>query len=318
LPLVSVIMPVYNGETYLAEAIESILTQTFADFEFVIVDDGSTDGSAAIIQDYGKSDERIRILRHRKNRGKAVARNSGIAAAEGEFIASMDCDDVSLPERIRKQLEFLQLNPQIGMVGVCGQVMNHDLTRVLYDFEVPVEHAQIALTMFVGYGFLGATVMFVREILSAVGGYEPSQLRCDDFELFPRLLHETPIRGANLRENLYFYRRHDRQLYRNLGGAEYVEERKVKKRNLELLWDEAPEATMDRLYQLRSGTKLTWAERQAAKRDLKRLIDAMIAHNWVEPEDKPLLINEMNRRLELASPRRWQQFCHWRRHRLGF
>ena len=121
-------MPVYNGEKYLAEAIESILTQTFADFEFVIVDDGSQDGSAAIIRDYAKRDERIRVIRHERNQGVTTARNSGIAASRGEFIAAMDHDDISLPQRLEKQVDFLQSHPgywrgwHIPTVGVSRDV----------------------------------------------------------------------------------------------------------------------------------------------------------------------------------------------------
>ena len=80
------------------------------------------------------------------------------------------------------------------------------------------------------------------------------------------------------------------------------------------LWNESPGATHERFYRMRLGQKLSWAARRAAKRDLLRLIESMIAHNWVEPEDKPRLLHEMNRRLEQASPRLWQQFSHWRRH----
>ena len=110
---------------------------------------------------------------------------------------------------------------------------------------------------------------------------------------------------------------HDQPRFRKPNPEEHPIERSLKKRNLEVLWNEAPNETMDRLYRLRSRSKLAWIERRAAKKDLRRLIDALIAHRWVEPDDKPLLIAEMNRRLEQASPRRWQQFMHWRRHRLG-
>ena len=318
MPLVSVIMPVYNGEKYLAQAIDSILGQTFTDFELLIVDDGSQDRSAEIMQDYAERDQRIRCLQHPVNRSQSAALNTGIAAACGQYLTSMDSDDVSLPGRLMQQVEFLQLHPRIGMVGTCAHVMNHDMTSVIYDFEVPSEHASAVFTMFVGYGLLGATVMHRSEFLRAVGGYDSRQRRSGDLELFARLVHETPIRCANLDAKLYLYRRHDQPKFRSTSTDENIFERDVKKRNLMLLWNEAPEDTMDRLYRLRMRSKLSWAERRATKHDLKRLVDALIARRWVEPDDKPLLIDEMNRRLELASPRRWQQFMHWRRHRLGF
>ena len=314
MPLVSVIMPVYNGEKYLAEAIDSILAQTFTDFEFLIVDDGSQDNSAEIIRSYEKRDRRIRFIQLERNMGAAVARNRGIAAAGGEYITGMDCDDVSLPERLQKQVDFLKSHPEIGGIGAFARVVNHDLTTLIYDFEVPRKHALIALTMFFGYGFIGATIMLRREFLSAVGGYEPGWRNCYDLELFSRLLHETRIRYANLPDDLYLYRRHEQLKLRNANTEEHEEEREIKRRNLERLWNEAPEATLDHLYCLRMRSKLSWAERRAVKQDIKRLIESMIAHKWVEPEDRPLLINEMNRRMEQASPRLWQQFSHWWRH----
>ena len=96
MPLVSVIMPVYNGKRYLAEAIESILAQTFTDFEFIIIDDGSNDRSPQIALSYAEQDDRIRLIKLESNRGVADARNQGMAVASGEFIAVMDCDDHSL------------------------------------------------------------------------------------------------------------------------------------------------------------------------------------------------------------------------------
>ena len=110
------------------------------------------------------------------------------------------------------------------------------------------------------------------------------------------------------------YRRHEQAKFSQQSEGEHTAERKIKRRQLERLWGEASEATLDRFYQLRLKKKLSWAQRRAAKRDFNRLFDAMTNHGWVEPEDEPLLIAEMNRRLEEASPRVWQKFCHWRRH----
>ena len=150
MPLVSVIMPVYNGEKYLAEAIDSILGQSFTDFEFLIVDDGSQDNSAEIIRSYEKRDRRIRFIQLERNMGAAAARNRGIAAATGKFITMMDCDDISLPERLQKQVDFMQSNPEIGAVGVCGQAVNEDMTKLLFDLNAPERHCDIVLAMFVG------------------------------------------------------------------------------------------------------------------------------------------------------------------------
>ena len=113
-PKISVVMPVLNGEKYLAEAIESILNQTFQDFEFIIVDDGSTDQTPEILRSYANKDSRIQIVTNPINRGIGYSRNRGIALSRGEYIANMDADDLCLPERFEKQVRFLDSHPDIA------------------------------------------------------------------------------------------------------------------------------------------------------------------------------------------------------------
>src|SRR4029077_20706952 len=108
-PLVSVVMPVYNGERYLKEAIESVLFQTYKNLELVVVDDGSVDARKTIILSY--SDSRIRLVENTKNSGIVFTRNKGLLAAQGEYIATLDCDDIALPDRIENQVNFLEKNP---------------------------------------------------------------------------------------------------------------------------------------------------------------------------------------------------------------
>ena len=116
-PKVSVVMPVYNDERYLAEAIASVLGQTYADFELIIVDDGSTDGSRAIIEEYALRDSRVVPILLPGNLGQSSARNRGIERAGGQYIAAMDGDDICLPDRLRRQVNFLDANPQVGVLG---------------------------------------------------------------------------------------------------------------------------------------------------------------------------------------------------------
>ena len=318
LPLVSVIMPVYNGEKYLAEAIESVLSQTFTNFELLIVDDGSTDGSAEIIRAFEAQDRRVRFIQLAHNIGMADAWNQGIAATTAEYITGMDCDDVSLPQRLEKQVDFMRDNPHIGGVGTWACRMNQDLTQIIFDLQTPPQHALIALHMFFNRSVVGATVMYRQKYIRAVGGYTPGINGYHDRDLQLRLLWDTDIRFANLPDILYLYRKHE-HAWSVIEERNSPEEGLARKRlAFARLCGKTPEATMNRLHILSMRGKLGWAQRRAAKRDLKRLIESMIAHNWVEPEDKPLLIAEINRSLEQASPRRWQQFCHWRRHRLGF
>ena len=303
-------MTVFDGEKYLAEAINSILAQTFTDFELLIVDDGSQDTSAEIIRSYKQRDSRICFFQLERNVGLALARNHCIASATGEYITFMDCDDVSLPERLQKQVDFMQSNPNIGGLGTCARTVSEDLKTTIADFNVPQQHAHIALNMFVGASFVGATVMLRQQFLTTGDGFEPGRRSGVDTELFCRLLCETQIKFANLPENLLLYRRHEQAISFDQNKRREAD---CRVQMFERLWDEAPERTIDRFYRLRIGQKLSWADRRAAKRDLLWLIDSMIARNWVEPEDKHLILHEMNRRLEQASPRLWQQFSHWRR-----
>ena len=145
-PMISVVMPVYNAEKYVAEAVESILQQTYTDFEFIIIDDCSTDNSYGILQTYAAKDIRIRLFKNDVNNKLPNTLNFGIAQSNGKYIARMDADDISLPERFAKQVEFMESHPEIG---VCGTLIkefideNEQITRMV---EYPVEHKLISIT----------------------------------------------------------------------------------------------------------------------------------------------------------------------------
>ena len=316
MPLVSVIMSVYNGEEYLAAAIESILAQTFSDFEFIVVDDGSLDRSPLIARDYMNRDGRIRLIQLERNLGLAAARNRGITAATGDFVTGMDSDDICLPERLQKQVDFLHSAPDIGAVGTHARVVNADL-QLLYHKTPPRHHAHLMLCQFIeDWTFVGASVMFRRPLLQAIGGYDESMgyHTGTDMDMILRLMGRT--RFANIAECLYLYRIHSQPAALEKRRRERHSQL-LRKRRLERLWGEAPDASLLRFDRLYRGHKLSWNERRAAKRDLRRLIDAMLAKNWAEPADIPLMIADMNSRLEETCPRIWQKFCHWRRHRFG-
>ncbi|MCY3865734.1 MAG: glycosyltransferase family 2 protein [Chloroflexi bacterium] len=311
-PLVSVVMPVYNGEKYVAEAIESILGQALPDFELIIVDDGSADRSAAIIRSYAARDDRIRCVTLAQNTGEASARNRGMEVAQGEFVACMDCDDVSLPERLRKQAAFLQTNPEIGAVGTEALLTDENLKpHGLYG--VAEGHARIAYDLQMGPCIVGATMMMRRKIVQACGGYDESLARSPDIELVARLIPRTRL--ANLPEPLYLYRQHDGQLPATPQKAQ--DWANLLARLLSCLWGEAPQASLDRYAQVRRRERLNWRERRLAKRDLTRLIDSMVAANWIDDDDRVYLIRVLNGQLEKTTSRLWQMFCHWRRHRFG-
>ena len=317
MPLVSVVMPVYNGERFLAEAIDSILTQTFSDFELIIVDDGSTDCSPEIIQIYAERDDRVRSVQLDENRGNASARNRGTALSSGKYIAAMDCDDISSPDRLQNQLDFLVSHPDIGGVGVGAAMVNKDLTP-RFTYTLPTCHPFILLSMMVGgSALLYASIMVRRECIAEAGGYDPKFGIAEDFELFLRLVWEKGIRYANLPALLYLYRRHESSLTQNRKTWPSPEATLARSRALDLLWGEAPEGTVDLFMKVRPGMKLSWQERRLARRDISRLIESMVDANWVDQGDRPLMLAEMHRRLEGTTPRLWQMFLHWWRYRIG-
>ncbi|MCY4062101.1 MAG: glycosyltransferase [Chloroflexi bacterium] len=317
-PLVSVVMPVYNSEMYVAEAIESILGQTFADFEFIIVDDDSQDRSLEIIREYEKRDARLHCLRHDRNRGVSCARNRGIDDAGGDFVALMDSDDVSLPTRLEKQLHFLQQNPEIGAVGVRSKIVNHDMNTLLRVRGGPPMHAAIVVSLFLGaVSMVTGSLMIRRLPLRMVGGFEADFRYGEECDVYVRLLSQTQIRFANLSEILYVQRIHDSNKSSHSAPVTARQRYAYERRNLDGLWDEVSDDTLARFRRLGNRHMLNWSDRRAVKADLKRLIESLVDCQLVHPSERSLLKAEMDRRLEQASPRIWQIFCHWRRHHFG-
>ena len=301
-PRVSVVMPVFNGEKYLAEAIESILTQSFTDFNLFIVDDGSQDGTAAIIHSYMKRDDRVRSYRLEQNVGSSHARRIGIEHSRGEIIANMDADDISLPERLERQVSFLDANPDITAVGTYAYEEDEKLRR-LRTIQPPLHHGSIVMQYYLGLPFVDATLTFWRRLLKD--------------RVYPHVLfsHFTLLLGraryANMPEPLYVYRRH----LDSLTHSHPVNRTLRRVYELEQHRGEVLDLSFAVYEKLRWRRKLSWSERRSAKRGFIGLIDWMIAAKWAEPGDRALMVAEVNKRLEETSPRIWQMFCHWRRHR---
>lgn len=209
IPKVSVVMSIYNGQNYLNEAIDSILNQKFIDFEFIIIDDGSTDNSAEIIRRY--KDSRI-VFIQQENRGLMAALNVGINAAQGKYIARMDQDDISLPERLEKQVHYLDTNPHICVVGSWWKNINENNAFLGYT-RVPVHDYECAFMMFEkGENPVGhPCVLYRTAAIRMLGGYSPEYKNAEDVELWFRLnAHGFQI--ANIPEALILYRIHNRQM----------------------------------------------------------------------------------------------------------
>lgn len=200
-PKISVIMPVFNAERFIAKAIESILKQTFQNFELIIINDGSTDKSETVIQKY--NDYRIRYYKY-ENRGVSATRNLGISMASGDYIALMDADDVSEPNRLKKQLNFLDDNPQIQIVGTnCCHI--DEFGNVLNTKTYPKEHDKIEFLAPLFNSICYPSAMFSRKHMIKIGSYKEELLVAGDHELTLRfLLNDYKI--FNLQDYLYNYR----------------------------------------------------------------------------------------------------------------
>jgi glycosyltransferase involved in cell wall biosynthesis len=200
-------MPVYNAEKYLREAVESILNQTFGDFEFIIINDGSTDGSLAILEEYAARDERIRLV-SRENRGLIATLNEGIALARAPLIARMDADDISLPERFKKQVAYLEAHPEVAVVGTDYQVIDDRSRVVVLHKRRPSEHKDIVAGLLEGDSCLcHPTVVFRRDAVRALGGYNPDALHAEDYALWLSVIEHHQM--ANVPVPLVRYRAHE-------------------------------------------------------------------------------------------------------------
>lgn len=211
-PRVSVVIPVYNAQAHLDEAVTSVLAQTFADFEVIAVDDGSTDRSAAILRRFERADARVRVI-SRANTGIVGALNDGIAAARGSIIARMDADDVCLPARFERQIAFLDSHPDCVLLGAMVTVIDpHGLA--LYESERLLGHDELDRELMKGRGGVirHPVAMIRRDALEKVGGYRPQYQWAEDLDLFLRLAEVGRI--ANLPETLLRYRQHPQSVNR--------------------------------------------------------------------------------------------------------
>ncbi|GEO05599.1 hypothetical protein AAE02nite_32630 [Adhaeribacter aerolatus] len=200
-PLVSVLMPVYNAEKYLAEAIESILNQTYPHLEFLILNDGSTDASTEIINCY--HDHRIRVIHSPENIGLIAQLNIGLALATGQYIARMDADDISQNTRLEKQVRFMETHPEVGLVGSAIQHFKNK--EIIYTETFPLAHEQIKSFLIFDTPFAHPAVMLRRQVLlDNKLTYHPEYKAAEDYKLWFDMLLVT--KGANLAEPLLLYR----------------------------------------------------------------------------------------------------------------
>lgn len=203
-PPVTVLMPVYNGADYLAESIDTILGQTLADFEFLIINDGSKDGSQAILDEYAARDARIRVVQQ-ENMGLAATLNKGLAMARSELVARQDQDDLSAADRLEKQVAWMRAHPECVLLGTRARIMA-DRTPTDRTHDHPSANAVLKLDLLFNNPFVHSSVMLRRQLVLDLGGYctDRSRQPPEDYELWARIARSARV--ANLPEYLLVYR----------------------------------------------------------------------------------------------------------------
>jgi glycosyltransferase involved in cell wall biosynthesis len=198
-------MSVYNGRPHLEEAVKSILDQTFSDFEFIIINDGSTDGSEEVLEKFAGRDERIRLA-HQQNQGLIASLNRGLDMANGEHIARMDADDVSHPERFDRQVDFLESNPEVGILGT--QIKRVDADGNPHGkWILPTDPGVIGWQLLFSTCLCHPTVMMRRSLLDDLDGYAEWATHAEDYELWTRAVLKSRL--GNLPVTLHKLRRHE-------------------------------------------------------------------------------------------------------------
>lgn len=207
-PHVSVIMPVYNAEAYLPQAIKSILGQSFADFELIIINDGSADKSLGIINTFAKQDGRIKVI-SRSNKGLINTLNEGISKARGQYIARQDADDISQPTRLQRQIAYLKTHPGIGLLGTNIEVIDDSgriVPRHIAFVDLLTNPSDLKLAEIFSNQFAHGSIMAKAALLKE-NKYNPAYKHAEDYELWSRLARRVKV--ANLKEALYQWRLHE-------------------------------------------------------------------------------------------------------------
>ena len=210
-PSVTVLMTMFNAAAHLRAAVASILGQTFGDFEFVIVDDGSTDASAAIVESFG--DARIRLVRNERNNGQTPCLNQGLVLARGTWVARQDADDISLPRRLERQVAFLRAHPGVALLGTAARQIDGE-GRALGVQTPPADPWAIRwMNLFDNSFFHSAVMIRTAVVREELGGYDESFRCSQDYALWSRLARRHAV--ANFAEPLIALRVHAASMMRS-------------------------------------------------------------------------------------------------------
>lgn len=229
MPKVSVILPAYNAEKYIKEAVDSILGQTFMNFELIVINDCSKDSTEQILLSY--TDPRLVYVKNEQNLGVAGTLNKGLSLAKGTYIARMDADDISLPERFRKQVSYLDAHPDVAVLGTAVEIFGEGMSSQIRQFSQMPE--QMKVDLFFSCGLAHPSVMMRADVIRTLGGYDKAFEGLEDYELWCRVSRDYQI--AALPEVLFRYRIHPSQVTKNPTEKYRTRMRNLKKRQLEEL-----------------------------------------------------------------------------------
>lgn len=240
MPAISVLLPVFNGERFLADAVESILAQSFVDFELLALNDGSTDGSEQILRKFAERDTRVRVF-SRENRGLVATLNQLIDASRGELLARMDADDIALPDRFARQVDFMRQHPAVVCVGGATEMID-EKGRYLTTLFMPQRNVDIQAKLLAGHAAVShPSVMLRRLPMKQLGGYRADFYPAEDLDLWLRLGEWGDL--ANLAAPVIRYRLHGG----SISGSNVEKQRAAARRACESAWQRRgiPDARFD-------------------------------------------------------------------------
>ncbi|MFW5642330.1 MAG: glycosyltransferase [Roseicyclus sp.] len=320
-PKVSVLMGAYNAERFLREALDDLLAQTMADFELVVVDDGSTDATSSILEDYARRDGRIVLLRNGRNLGLPASLNRGLARCRADIVARADADDRYMPDRLARQLAFLEAHPEVGLMS-CAVEKIDEQGRSLFVNRFPTKDGEIRMRELFVNCFSHPGVMFRRRLVEEVGGYDETLLSSQDADLWQRLRRRTV--AANLDAPLVRYRKHTAQNTADRSPEDREKSLAIRRRALEdYLAREVPmkeAGAMVETFHCRNDRRADPDALQAGMRGLREVLacarrresaetrryfrtvvhDALLGHARQQVSDPPL------RRRLIAEAIRWR------------
>lgn len=279
-PFLTVAMPVFNGQKYLKEAIESVLAQTYDNFELLIIDDGSTDQSVEIIKSI--KDPRIRLVQNERNYGVGYTRNVGIDEAEGEYMAWMDCDDLIHPQRLEKQLNYLLQHPEIGICGTWMVRIGEGREKILKSSTNP---EIIKASLFFYPSIYPATAMYNMALVKKAGiRYDRRLLVAEDYDFYFEASFHFPLQ--NLGEILYSYRASETSIMKK------YEDQEAKMLEFHTIINKK---AFDKLQLEKNEENLIKHRRIKSKHVFDNWKDYMDSFNWL------LLLKEQNKKLKLYN-----------------